>query len=111
MLLGEPGRARYRGRVKKRVGLWAFVAVGVVVAAVAVATWINPTTVCRGEAMAPGDTCTYSTLTGEDAERTQTYEERIATARHQAPFGVAAGLGIAGFGGYLIAQESRLRRE
>lgn len=55
--------------------------------------------------MGPGDTCSYSSPNEVGTERIQTYEERIATARQQAPVGIVVGLGMAGFGGYLMRKD------
>ncbi len=82
----------------KRVGLWAFVVAGIAVAAWGVVSWAAPSTSCRGIEMGPGDTCEYSSLTNERGGKVQRYEDRIAVAREQAPFAVAAGLGMATFG-------------
>ena len=63
-----------------------------------VVSWAAPSTSCRGIEMGPGDTCEYSSLTNERGGKVQRYEDRIAVAREQAPFAVAAGLGMATFG-------------
>lgn len=91
----------------KRVGLWAFIVAGMAVVAWAVASWVAPTMMCRGVEMGPGDTCEYSSRTDERTGQTQTYEERLAVARGQVPFAVAAGLGMAGFGMWLLREDSR----
>ncbi|GAA4904192.1 hypothetical protein GCM10025789_24050 [Tessaracoccus lubricantis] len=89
----------------KRVGLWAFVVAGIAIVAWAVASWVSPTMMCRGVEMGPGDTCEYSSRTDEHTGQVQTYEERVAVARSQAPFAVATGLGMAAFGGWLLRQD------
>lgn len=48
--------------------------------------------------MGPGDACEYASLTDESAGKSQRYEDRIAVTRQQAPFAVAAGLGMVVFG-------------
>ena len=85
----------------KRVGLWAFIVAGIAVAAWGVVSWASPSTSCRGVEMGPGDTCEYSSLTNERGGKVQRYEDRIAVAREQAPFAVAAGLGMVAFGAVL----------
>lgn len=91
----------------KRAGLWAFVVAGIAVVAWGVSSWVSPTMMCRGVEMGPGDSCEYSSRTDERTGRLQTYEERLAEARGQVPFAVAAGLGMTAFGGWLLWQESR----
>lgn len=71
---------------------------------------INPTASCRGQAMGPGDTCYYASPTDAQTDRTQTYEERIATVRQNAPVVMGLGAAIALFGGGLYAQERRRTR-
>lgn len=98
------GRLRLAGtfaRMIKRVGLWAFIVAGIAVAAWGVVSWASPSTSCRGIEMGPGDTCEYSSLTNERGGKVQRYEDRIAVAREQAPFAVAAGLGMVAFGAVL----------
>lgn len=86
----------------KRVGLWAFIVAGLAVAVWGIVGWVAPSTSCRGVEMGPGDVCAVSNLTNEDTGSVQRYEDRIAVARQQAPFGVAAGLGMAAFGLVLL---------
>ena len=82
----------------RRVVLWAFVVAALGLAAWGVVTWTSPSTQCRGVEMGPGDVCQYSSYTDTLTTRTQTYEERVATARQSAPVVVALGLAAAGFG-------------
>ncbi|MBB1483658.1 hypothetical protein H5392_07255 [Tessaracoccus sp. MC1865] len=89
----------------KRVGLWAFIAAGVIIVAWGVSSWVSPTMLCRGVEMGPGDVCHYSSRTDERTSRVQTYEDRVAEARSQVPFAVATGLGMAVFGGWLLRQD------
>lgn len=91
----------------KRIGLWAFVVAGLAIALWGVASWLSPSTSCRGVEMHPGDTCGYSSLTNIDGGQAQRYEDRIAVAREQAPFAVAAGVAIAAFGVVLIVSSNR----
>lgn len=84
--------------VTRRLVLWAFVVASLALAAWGVATWVSPSTQCRGVEMGPGDVCSYSSYTDEETTRTQTYEERVATARQSAPVVVVLGLAAAGFG-------------
>ncbi len=88
----------------KRLGVWVFIVAGVAIAAWGLVSWIAPSTSCRGVEMGPGDTCGYSSLTNEDGGQVQTYEDRIAVAREQAPFAVAGGLGMVVFGSVLAYQ-------
>ena len=85
----------------RRVTLWAFVVAALALAAWGVATWVAPSTQCRGVQMAPGDVCSYSSSTDVDTTRTQTYEQRVAAARQSAPVVVVLGLGTAAFGIHL----------
>lgn len=82
----------------KRVSTLAFIVAGLAVVAWAVASWVSPQVGCRGEQLMPGQSCSYSNLTGADDGKVQTYEERVATTRQQAPFGVLAGIGMVAFG-------------
>lgn len=82
----------------RRVVLWGFVVAALALAAWGVATWVSPSSQCRGQDMGPGDTCSYSSYTDTGTNRTQTYEERIAASRQSAPVVVALGLVAAGFG-------------
>lgn len=91
----------------KRIGLWGFVLAGLAVVVWGMVSWIAPSTSCRGVEMGPGDTCEYSSLTNEKGGKVQLYEDRVAVAREQAPFAVAAGAGIIAFGVVLIAQDRR----
>lgn len=91
----------------KRIGLWGFVVAGLAVAVWGIVSWAAPSTSCRGVEMHQGDTCEYSSLTNEKTGEVQRYEDRVAVAREQAPFAVAAGLGIIAFGLVLIVQDAR----
>lgn len=91
----------------KRIGLWAFVVAGLVVTVWGAVSWVSPATSCRGAEMRPGDTCEYSSLTNERGGKVQRYEDRVAVAREQAPFVVAAGIGIMAFGTVLIVQSRK----
>ncbi|NHB84022.1 hypothetical protein G7085_03340 [Tessaracoccus sp. HDW20] len=71
-------------------------------------SFVAPSTSCRGVEMGPGDTCQYSSLTNEEGGKVQRYEDRIAVAKEQAPFAVAAGLAIVAFGAVLIVQDRRV---
>ena len=93
----------------RRVGLWAFIVVGLLVAAWGAFSWANPSTSCRGVEMGPGDTCETSSYTELQTGQVQSYEDRIAIARQQAPAAVAAGLGMAAFG--LVLARPKLRAE
>lgn len=94
--------------VTRRVALWAFVVAALALAAWGVATWVSPSTQCRGVEMGPGDVCSYSSYTDEETTRTQTYEERVATARQSAPVVVVLGLAAAGFGLHVALRSAPL---
>lgn len=70
-------------------------------------SWASPSTSCRGVEMSPGDVCEYSSLTNVHGGKVQRYEDRIDIAREQAPFAVAAGVGLMAFGLVLVAQDRR----
>lgn len=91
----------------KRIGLWGFVLAGLAIALWGAVSWVAPTTWCRGVEMGPGDTCEKSSLSDESGGLLQTYEDRIAITREQAPFGVAAGVAIVAFGSVLVVQDAR----
>lgn len=93
----------------KRVGLWAFVVAGIAVVAWGLSSWIAPTTTCRGIEMGPGDTCEVSDRDNVHTGEVQTYEQRLAVARSQVPYAVATGLGMTGFGAFLLRQDGRQR--
>lgn len=95
----------------KRLGLWAFLLAGVAVAVWGVASYIAPSTSCRGVEMGPGDVCELSKRTVELSGEVQLYEDRIEVTRQQAPFAVAAGLAMAAFGGVLIRQRPAARAQ
>lgn len=106
-MLGDLRTAGTLSRMK-RVGMWVFIAVGAIIAVWGLVSWIAPSTSCRGVEMGPGDTCSYSSLTNEDGGKVQTYEDRIAVARQQAPFAAAAGVSMMVFG---VLLERQLRRD
>ncbi len=97
------GRGRFAA-VARRMGLWAFVLAGIVLAASGVLTWVAPSTQCRGVEMSPGDVCSYSSYTATDTDTTQTYEQRVAAARQSAPVVVVLGLAAAGFGVFVATR-------
>ena len=65
---------------------------------------------CHDRVMGPGDVCSYSSLTGEDNGRTQTYEQRVATQKSARPVVGVVGTVVAAFGGVLLWQSVRRRR-
>jgi hypothetical protein len=69
-----------------------------------------PSIRCHDQVMGPGDVCSYSSLTGEDNGRTQTYEQRVATEKSARPVVGVVGTAVAGFGGVLLWQSVRRRR-
>lgn len=91
----------------KRIGLWAFVVAGLAVASWGALSWAFPSTSCRGVEMGRGDTCEYASLTNERGGKVQKYEDRIAVAHEQAPFAVAAGVGLTAFGAVLIVSSRK----
>ena len=99
-------RATLAGMIK-RLGLWGFVVVGLAVAGWAAASLISPTVSCYGVAIGPGEVCERTSISGTRGEEIRTYEQRRAIVSQQAPFGVLAGLGIAGFGAVLIRREGK----
>lgn len=98
---GDAGRF---AAVTRRLVLWAFVVASLALAAWGVATWVAPSTQCRGVEMGPGDVCSYSSYTNTGTEKTQTYEERIAGARQSGPVVVVLGLAAAGFGTFVAVR-------
>lgn len=96
--------------VTRRVATWAFVVAAVALTLWGVMTWVAPSTQCRGEEMRPGDVCSYSSYTDTATNRTQTYEERVATARQSGPVVVVLGLVATGFGIH-VALRSRHRAD
>lgn len=93
--------------MRQRIVLWAFI-----IAALGLVTWAgmsyaDPAPQCRGVAMAPGDTCHYSSLTEVETSRVQTYDERVATARTQLPFVMGVGALAAGFGVWLLVRSGK----
>lgn len=109
LCLGDGGdRGRFTA-VTRRLVLWAFVVAALALTAWGAATWVAPSTHCRGVEMGPGDVCSYSSYTDTGTERTQTYEERITAARQSGPVVVVLGLAAAGFG-VVVAVRSDARR-
>lgn len=97
--------------VMKRATLWAFVVAAAALTLWGVMTWFSPSTACRGVEMGPGDVCSYSSYTDTGTTMTQTYEERVATARESAPVVVVLGLAATGFGIHLVLRNgSRAER-
>ena len=94
----SPVSGRWAGRRWAHLGLGL---VGLLALGWALLWGANPQITCRDQVMGPGDTCEYSSLTNERGGKVQRYEDRIAVAREQAPFAVAAGLGMVAFGAVL----------
>jgi hypothetical protein len=65
---------------------------------------------CHDQVMGRGDVCSYSSLTGADNGRTQSYEQRVATEKSARPVVGVVGAAVAGFGGVLLWQSVRRRR-
>lgn len=57
--------------------------------------------------MEPGDTCHYASPSDARTERVQTYEERVATVRANAPVVIVLGMVTTIFGAVLLSQEIR----
>ncbi|AQP49865.1 hypothetical protein [Tessaracoccus flavescens] len=93
--------------MRKRIGLWGFIVAGLAIAVWGTLSWASPSTSCRGVEMNPGDVCEYSSLTNVHGGKVQRYEDRIDIAREQAPFAVAAGVGLMAFGLVIVAQGRR----
>ena len=64
---------------------------------------------CHDQVMKAGDVCSYSSLTGADNGKTQTYEQRAATATSARPVVAVVGVLVAGFGGLLLWSAVRRR--
>lgn len=88
--------------MRKKLSLWLFIGAGIAIAIWAVLGLIYPSITCRGVEMGPGDQCARSSITNVDTGEVQTYEQRLASARSQAPIGIVLGLAMAAFGGYLV---------
>ncbi|HHT11932.1 MAG TPA: hypothetical protein GX013_02030 [Propionibacterium sp.] len=95
----------------KRAGLWAFVVAGIAVIIWGVTSWVSPAMTCRGVEMGPGDTCEVSSRDNVHTGEVQTYEQRRAVARSQVPYAVATGLGMTGFGLWLLRQDRQAVRD
>lgn len=93
--------------VKRRLAHALVIIAGLATFGWGIALAMSPTASCRGVAMGPGDVCYYASPTDAHTDRTQTYEERIATVRGNAPVVMGLGLVIAGFGTGLLTQELR----
>ncbi len=65
---------------------------------------------CHDQVMGPGNVCSYSSLTGGDNGRTQTYEQRVATEKSARPVVGVVGAAVAGFGSVLLWSSIRRRR-
>lgn len=94
-------------RLRQRLGLWAFVVASLALTIWAVATYINPTTDCRGERMGPGDVCHYSSTSEVETDQVQRYEDRIAIVRQQVPFVIGVGAIATAFGVVLLVRSGR----
>ena len=64
---------------------------------------------CHDQVMGPGDVCSYASLDGTDKGKTQTYEERVATAKSARPVVGIGGAAVAVFGAVLLVGELRRR--
>lgn len=95
--------------VTRQLVLWAFVVAALALTAWGVATWVSPSTQCRGVEMDPGDVCRYSSYTDTETDRTQSYEERVAASRQSAPIVVVLGLATAGFGAVVAVRSGGSR--
>lgn len=93
--------------MRRKVAQLAVIVVGVGLLGWGVLIWVNPTASCRGNPMGPGDVCHYASTTSATTDRVQTYEQRVANLRSNAPVVIALGLGLAGFGVGLQRQARR----
>lgn len=93
--------------LRQRLGLWAFVVASLALTVWAVATYVNPTTDCRGERMGPGDVCHYSSTSEEETGKVQRYEDRIAIVRQQVPYVIAVGAIATAFGVVLLVRSGK----
>lgn len=82
----------------KRIGLAAFVAVGVLLIVWGVLSFTSPSVSCRGVEMGPGDECSYFSRTSTETRQTQTYEQRVDAARRGAPTVIGLGIATSAFG-------------
>lgn len=93
--------------MRNRFALWAFVVASLALTCWGVWSYVFPVTQCRGVEMGPGDVCHYSSTTMTETDRTQTYEQRIATVRQQVPFVVGAGAVATVFGIVLTVRSGK----
>lgn len=67
----------------------------------------NPSVQCRGVEMRPGDVCTKSEIDGSNQGKTQTYDQRLATANQAKPVIIGVGAVVMVFAGGLLIAELR----
>ncbi len=66
---------------------------------------------CHDQVMRPGDVCSYASLNGADNGKTQTYQQRVETARSARPVVAVVGVCVAGFGGLLLWSSVKRRKD
>lgn len=93
----------------KRIAHWVFIVAAVAVTCWGLVSYVHPTATCRNAQMGPGDVCHKSTYTQVETETYQTYEERIAIVREQAPFVIGIGVIATAFGVALLVGSGRER--
>lgn len=91
--------------MRTRIAHAVVVLVGLVILAYPFTVGATPDVSCRGQAMAPGDTCLKA-----DGKSTQSYEQRAGDARNARPIIVVVGLLVTGFGASLLVTEVRRTR-
>lgn len=91
--------------MRPRIAHALVVLVGLVILAYPFTVGATPDVSCRGQKMAPGDTCLKA-----DGESTQSYEQRARDARNARPVIVVVGLLVTGFGASLLITEVRRSR-
>ncbi|MEZ5087684.1 MAG: hypothetical protein R2722_16070 [Tessaracoccus sp.] len=94
----------------KKIGLWGFVVISLLIIAWGAVSFLSPSATCRGVEMGPGDECGYMSRTSMVTDQVQTYEERIAAARTSAPVIVVTGIGALIFGLVLIRKDAGVKK-
>lgn len=93
--------------MRKRIALWAFVVAGLALTVWGIFSYLYPNVECRGETMAPGDMCHYSSRDMVGTDLVQTYDDRIDGAREQTPFVIGLGVIVTGFGAVVALRSGR----
>ncbi|MDU7361801.1 MAG: hypothetical protein E7L00_11425 [Propionibacteriaceae bacterium] len=93
----------------KRIAYWLFIVAALAITCWGVVSYVHPTATCHQTQMRPGDVCHKSTHTQVETATYQTYEERIAIVREQAPFVIGIGAIATAFGVVVLVQSGRER--